>query len=259
MIEKKSGIYCIENVENGKRYIGKAANIEKRMWDKHSQKHGVIGLAIKKYGDAIIRYIIQYCDINELDYWEQYYIKEWNTKVPNGYNLTDGGEGVFGYIHTEISKEKIRKAISGIIRSEEARNNMCKAQSGENNPNYGKVMSDERKKKISQSHIGLHLSKETRELLSKNASGENAHIYGTKMKNATSIYYGICKIINNKKDIRWQCRVGRINLGLYKNELEAAYAYDKYVVEHNINRPLNFPQDYPNYPVFVKKEKKNKS
>jgi hypothetical protein len=27
---------------------------------------------------------------------EKYYIKKYNTKAPNGYNLTDGGDGIFG-------------------------------------------------------------------------------------------------------------------------------------------------------------------
>jgi group I intron endonuclease len=103
----EAGIYCIENVENGKMYIGKGKNVNKRMWQAHE---GCVLLekAIKKYGDAIIRYVIEYCEPtnNELDYWEQYYIKEWNTKVPNGYNLTDGGGGVLGQIVSDETRQK---------------------------------------------------------------------------------------------------------------------------------------------------------
>ena len=36
--------------------------------------------------------LITTCDINELDYYEIKYISELNTKYPNGYNLTNGGQ-----------------------------------------------------------------------------------------------------------------------------------------------------------------------
>lgn len=32
-----TGIYCIENTANGKKYIGQASDIEKR-WTQHKQK-----------------------------------------------------------------------------------------------------------------------------------------------------------------------------------------------------------------------------
>jgi group I intron endonuclease len=36
------------------------------------------------------------CAVDELDFYEKKYISEYNTKYPNGYNLTDGGQGL-GY------------------------------------------------------------------------------------------------------------------------------------------------------------------
>ena len=36
-------------------------------------------------------------------------------------------------------------------------------------------------------------------------------------------------------------------IGKYDSEVEAAKAVDQYVVEHNLDRSLNFPLDYPNY------------
>jgi hypothetical protein len=42
---------------------------------------------------------------------EQYYIKQYDTKVPNGYNLTDGGDGISGLKHNDETKEKIKYRI----------------------------------------------------------------------------------------------------------------------------------------------------
>jgi hypothetical protein len=41
--------------------------------------------------DYFKREIIEYCDVYELNDKEKLYIKQYNTKFPHGYNLTDGG------------------------------------------------------------------------------------------------------------------------------------------------------------------------
>lgn len=49
--------------------------------------------AFNKYGaDNFICELITTCEINELDNLETYYITEYNTKYPTGYNLTNGGQ-----------------------------------------------------------------------------------------------------------------------------------------------------------------------
>jgi adenylate kinase family enzyme len=48
---------------------------------------------INKYGATNFECeLITTCDINDLDYYEIKYISELNTKYPNGYNLTNGGQ-----------------------------------------------------------------------------------------------------------------------------------------------------------------------
>ena len=87
-----SGIYCIENVENGAQYIGKSKNLEKRMWQTHYDCE-YVERAIKKYGDAIIRYVVQYCEPikDELNYWGKFYINGWNTNLLMATILLMGG------------------------------------------------------------------------------------------------------------------------------------------------------------------------
>jgi group I intron endonuclease len=50
--------------------------------------------AIRKYGaDAFQVRVLQLCDREDLDTYEQHYIATLNTLYPNGYNLTRGGTG----------------------------------------------------------------------------------------------------------------------------------------------------------------------
>ena len=48
---------------------------------------------------------------------ERWYIKELHTKSPHGYNLTDGGDGVPGFKHTEVEVAR-RRAYRARCREE---------------------------------------------------------------------------------------------------------------------------------------------
>ena len=68
---------------------------------------------------------------------------------------------------------------------EEARKHHANAMSGENNPNYGKIMSEDQRKKLSESKIGnkhpnwgKHLSEDTRKKMSLAATGKGNPFYG---------------------------------------------------------------------------------
>jgi group I intron endonuclease len=226
------GIYCIENIENGKQYIGKGNDVELRMWQSHIGCT-YIDNAIKKHGKNIFkRFIVEHCEKDNLVEREQYYIKEWNTKVPNGYNLTDGGDGGLG-----ITEETIKKKHQ---------------YSGKNHWNFGRHSSNETRRKQSIAHTGIHhISNDKKKEMSENEMGRKNHAFATKKKNATSKYYGVSWHWSNpdyKTTGRWvaQIRVRGINIIIgrkFINEIDAARAYDKYVVEHNIDHPLNFPLD----------------
>lgn len=63
------GIYKIENLINGKVYIGQSIEIEKR-WQKHlnAKDDFLIHKALRKYGKANFSFsILEECAINELD------------------------------------------------------------------------------------------------------------------------------------------------------------------------------------------------
>ena len=96
------GIYIIKNNVNGKIYIGKSIDIEKR-WkehirhskDEYSKSKPAIHRAINKYGkDSFSFSVLEECSIEQLNEREKYYIKKYNSNDKNtGYNFTEGGDG----------------------------------------------------------------------------------------------------------------------------------------------------------------------
>ena len=143
-------IYKIEHRESGKVYVGKTARtlgirMNEHLYNSRSHcKKSYIDLAIGKYGiDAFEVSVIEECDTEEkLNEREQYWIACYDCKIPNGYNITSGGDGV-----------------SGNERSLEYRKKMSEA-------NKGKKRSLETRKKMSEIWIGHEVSVKTREKIS---------------------------------------------------------------------------------------------
>lgn len=238
-----SGIYCIENIENGMMYIGKGKNLNSRMFSHHiGCKY--IENSINKHGNnEFIRYVIEYCEPEDMIYWEQYYIREWNTKVPNGYNLTDGGDGSLGRILSDETKEKIRisnlgdkTSRYGKTASNETKEKLRTANSGIRNPRYGKIVSKETRERLKIANSGKIRSSEAKENIRKGKLGKKSPLASSKYigvysrKYKAKVYW-IAGFKHNKKYI---C------VGRYKTELEAAIAHNEYIIKHNIDRPLNF-------------------
>lgn len=103
-------IYCITNLINSKRYVGKTTTTIEERWIEHkcdSQKEKCsnrpLYSAFRKYG--IENFIIEQLEEvnnNNLSEREVYWIKELNTYGKNGYNASKGGDGTILYDHTEI-------------------------------------------------------------------------------------------------------------------------------------------------------------
>lgn len=194
-------IYLRTNKINGKQYVGQTTNIKQRQnaWlYKKIYAGEAINNAREKYGtDNFTFQILRECKtINELNDWEKYYIDKLNTTSPNGYNLTDGGEGrlhskiseetrqkmsvahsgerniMFGRTHTKEARYKIRNSRlgkKGHIQTEETKKKISETHKGNKNPNFGKPLSDETKAKLSASLKGRKTSEETRRKMSEAA------------------------------------------------------------------------------------------
>ena len=174
-----SGIYCIENLINGKKYIGQSIDIEKRKRIHISQLRGeyhpnkYLQNSWNKYGEENFKFWIIYessDNMEILQLMELYFIEYYNSFVEDnlGYNMTKGGDGTLGVIgekhwnygkHLSLqTKEQISHTLKGNIPwnkgkkgiyTEDMRNKMGKGQ-------RGKHMSVEVRKKMLKSNKGKH-------------------------------------------------------------------------------------------------------
>lgn len=116
-------IYIATNKVNGKQYIGLTKRSLKKRMLEHIRK-AINYSDIKQYGlgfpfyNAIRKYgqdnfdweiIDEFPDV-VLTFAEKKYIKMFNTKIPNGYNSTDGGEGTSGRFVSEKEIDKRKKS-----------------------------------------------------------------------------------------------------------------------------------------------------
>lgn len=103
-------IYRVDNLENGKAYIGQThRDISTRFQEHCSPKqtsYSKLKNAIKKYGKEFFTIEVIWesdtCTQADLDAKEQELIKFHNTLVPYGYNLTHGGAGG---VHSKETKK----------------------------------------------------------------------------------------------------------------------------------------------------------
>jgi group I intron endonuclease len=190
-------VYLITNIENKKQYVGITKfSIEERFF-QHTKRGFLLTEAIQKYGEQNFSIeLVKEVESAERAYeLEIFYIQKYNTKVPNGYNLTDGGDGIFGWEASEeyrqecserlklLHKEK-KVGMYGKKHSEETKKKMSASSKGR--PKswlIGRNISEETRKKLRQINLGRTLSEETRKKISENhhdISGKNNPMYGKK-------------------------------------------------------------------------------
>jgi group I intron endonuclease len=101
-------IYKIVNLINKKVYIGQS----KYENEKYFGSGKLIKKAIKKYGIHNFKKVILYkCKtLKELDKLEKYFIDKLNSKIPYGYNITNGGNRAF---HNKNTSKTISQRLIG--------------------------------------------------------------------------------------------------------------------------------------------------
>lgn len=184
-------IYLIIDLTNWKKYVGQHHyHIEGQLDPNYHGSGHIIKMIYKKRPETLKEVYLKTCySQEELDECEKYYIKLFNTLYPNGYNLTEGGNGgvpseetrrklselkkgllsgeknpMFGKHHSEETKQKIGGVHKGKHISEEQKKKLSIALKG-------RIMSDEHKKKIGEAHKGKHHSEETRKKISDSKKG----------------------------------------------------------------------------------------
>jgi len=160
-------IYRALNKITGKVYIGQTiSKLQTRkvahVNDGLAKRDNVIfHNAIRKHGrDSFKWEIIEYCDSKEeLDEMEFHYIKQYNSLLPKGYNMTSGGGGMLGYqiteehrknlseshkgyVHTAEQKRKIGESSKGRKHADDTKKILSEKKLGSKNPMYGKCGKD---------------------------------------------------------------------------------------------------------------------
>lgn len=134
-----------------KCYIGITSKTAQQRFKEHCQKYQnkLIHRAIKKHGkeNAIITVLAECDDWELLCLAEQEAIEKFNTKNPNGYNLTDGGEGVYGLVHNEDTRKKLADICNNRYKDVAAKEKVSKGLKlfYENHPHIKKEISERNK------------------------------------------------------------------------------------------------------------------
>lgn len=149
-------IYKIKNKITKQCYIGQTIVDLDERWRQHLKPNSncrYLKASIKKYGvDSFEFKLICICFDNDLDNYECFYMNKYNTLVPNGYNLREGGNSGR---HHEETKRKISETLKN-------RTDIVRGKS-----QLGKPHTEEIKNKISKSLTGKKLSSETKDKLRK--------------------------------------------------------------------------------------------
>lgn len=254
-----SGIYCITNLENNKKYYGQALNVERRLnthkWELMGNYHHNAHLqnSWNKYGKDAFKFdLVVACKVKYLDRLERLYIRVNNTMNNEfGYNKESGGnKNKFASKETRrkiglskkgpnhpnfgknLSKEtcmRISKALTGNTLSKKHREKIS-----ENNAHYwlGKHLSKETRQKLSIAHTGKKMSAESRKKMSEAKKGSKCHMW----KNyARVIKHGIVK--------------GKQKYAIMYEGKKIKFSYDKHKLEKMCekinNNEIDLKKEFP--------------
>lgn len=196
--EKGYCVYLIQNLVNGKQYVGMTIDVKRRMQGHFTAanrgKSGAISAAIRKYGfDNFSVSILHKCDSREQALALEVIEIDSRGTQRNGYNITSGGDGCRGLTpetrekmsialskalrgrpHSHAHNKAVSESLKGLPKSAAHRHKLSMARKGKKaSMESRKKMSEQRKgRKISANHLekllaGKRLHKFTPEQLLK--------------------------------------------------------------------------------------------
>ena len=125
-----------------KCYIGITSQEVSRRWQHHQSHKACIALssAIDKYGANSMRVeTLVEADWSLLVELEKRAIIAFDTKAPNGYNLTDGGDGTPGRVVSDKTREAISQSASARRHTSETKLKISTALKGRARPMHAAV------------------------------------------------------------------------------------------------------------------------
>ena len=191
-------IYQIENTLNNRKYVGQTTKSLKKHFKLHCNcaRRGEVRhlySAMRKYGveNFQISLIEETDNLNER---EKYWIEILDTKK-NGYNETDGEEGLKGFNHSSETKKKIKDRYTDEVKKEHSKKTKegmkrwwndlseddkkdyierCtkKPENYIHHTGHTYTHTEETKKRMSKARIGHVNSEETRKRISQSKKGQ---------------------------------------------------------------------------------------
>ena len=210
----------LEDIRNGKKYIGKHNGSNKKYWSS-----GIIPNRLaKKYGREIFNRTILEDGISspeELNNKEEFYINQFNSFI-DGYNMTVGGDGGGDWILTKTTEEiqRISESKSSKLKNRKFSDftiqKMKSSHTGkkltpEHRTNIGKAVtlrggtphSEETKKHLSDQKIGKPNPSHSEYMKHNNPNSQKISIYG--------IEYKSIKFASNSLGITGRMIITRLN------------------------------------------------
>jgi len=174
-MKRDCGIYKIENIIDGKMYIGGTTNLNKREKDhfnclrKNKHKNRNLQMAFNECGEENFKFIIiLYCESDKLYIYEQKFVNEYKN-LNMLYNIfLDDVKSPKNVTPTNETKEKLSRNHANV----KGENSGTWGLLGKNNPNYGRKNTPE-----------------TIEMMRKIKMGKNNPNYGKRGENSPN--YGI--------------------------------------------------------------------
>lgn len=217
-------VYKATNKENGKVYIGYTSKTLEERKLEHLAKSKSKGdkhyfylfkEAIRKYGFFCFEWEI-ICECNSIDECyekEKHFIKEMNTISPDGYNLTEGGNGG---VQSKETRNKISKSVKKYWSENKESNNLINASS-EQRSEWAKKSWEVKKNNGYKSPSGFKRDKSSKTKMSntknkKNAlnwaniiTGEKISLSCTKMSEYTDLSIGTFSHIKHGRMEKTKC------------------------------------------------------
>jgi len=177
----KSGTYTIENVKNGRFYLGSTKNLKKRKADHfrllNSGKHTNSYLQAdwnKHSPEDFVFKVLTRTSVSKILHEEQTLLDEFydHQKLCYNFCVTAGStEGIKKGPMSDSQKQKISSALKGKPKPESYKIKLSKRMKGmvgALHPAFGRNHSEESKLKMSEAKLGRRLSEKTKNKMSSN-------------------------------------------------------------------------------------------